>query len=109
MQSWKSARKRNRSDAGVSDRWHDLLHTLISRLAENPNVSEETIRALAGHLSRQMLSRYAHIRVQAKRAAIATLEADENGDFEAKSPQNPPQSPDKSDERGFAIPGKSLN
>ena len=55
-------------------RWHDLRHTFISRLAESTSVSEETIRALAGHVSRQMLERYSHIRSQAKRAAIHSLE-----------------------------------
>lgn len=75
MQGWKTAWERVRDKAGVSCRWHDLRHTLVSRLAEQPTVSEETIRALAGHVSRQMLSRYAHIRASAKRAAIASLEA----------------------------------
>jgi hypothetical protein len=51
-----------------------MRHTFISRLAENPNVSEQTIKALAGHVSRQMLERYSHIRSQAKQAAIQTLE-----------------------------------
>jgi hypothetical protein len=37
-------------------------------------VSVETIRQLAGHVSDRMLGRYAHIRVQARREAIATLE-----------------------------------
>jgi hypothetical protein len=37
-------------------------------------MSEETIRQLAGHVSRRMLARYAHIRAQARRDAIATLE-----------------------------------
>jgi urate oxidase len=49
-------------------------HTFISRLAENPNVSEETLKALAGHVSKRMLERYSHIRTKAKRAAIAALE-----------------------------------
>lgn len=44
------------------------------RLAENPNVSEQTIKALAGHVSRQMLERYSHIRSEAKQAAIQALE-----------------------------------
>jgi integrase len=52
MQSWKSAWSRARRLAGVEARWHDLRHTLVSRLAVNPTVSEETIRALAGHVSR---------------------------------------------------------
>jgi hypothetical protein len=51
-----------------------MRHTFISRLAENPNVSEQTIRAIAGHVSRQMLERYSHIRSQAKQAAIQALE-----------------------------------
>ncbi len=34
----------------ASYRWHDLRHTFISRLAENPNVSEETLKQLAGHV-----------------------------------------------------------
>jgi integrase len=58
----------------VRYRWHDLRHTFVSRLAENPNVSEQTIRALAGHVSRQMLEHYSHIRSQAKVAAIRCLE-----------------------------------
>jgi integrase len=75
---WKSAWRRALKTAGVKVRWHDLRHTLVSRLAENPAVSEETIRALAGHASRSMLARYSHIRAAAKRAAISTLEQEEN-------------------------------
>lgn len=75
---WKSAWRRALKTAGVKVRWHDLRHTLVSRLAENPAVSEETIRALAGHVSRSMLARYSHIRAATKRAAISTLEQVEN-------------------------------
>ncbi len=55
-------------------------HALVSRLAENPDVSEETIRALAGHLSQQMLARYSRIGAQAKRDAIRRLETSLVGD-----------------------------
>jgi hypothetical protein len=34
-----------------------LRHTFVSRLAENPAVSEQTIMALAGHVSKSMLAR----------------------------------------------------
>jgi integrase len=65
----------DRAQAGkVNYRLYDARHTFVPRLAENPAVSEETIRQLAGHVSPKMLSRYAHIRAQARRAAIATLE-----------------------------------
>jgi DeoR/GlpR family transcriptional regulator of sugar metabolism len=53
-----------------------LRHTFVSRLAENAAVSEETIRSLAGHVSKQMLQRYSHIRTHAKQAAIAAMEQD---------------------------------
>ncbi len=46
----------------------------LSRLAEKPHVSEETLKAPAGHVSKKMLERYSHIRKDAKRAAIASLE-----------------------------------
>ena len=68
--AWKYACRKS----GVAYRWHDLRHTFVSRLAENPAVSEETIRALAGHVSKQMLQRYSHIRIHAKEAAILGLE-----------------------------------
>jgi integrase len=74
MGEWKTAWKRVCQDAEVTYRWHDLRHTLISRLAENPLISEETIRSLAGHVSREMLARYSHIQISAKKHAIATLE-----------------------------------
>jgi len=58
----------------VSYRWHDLRHTFVTRLAERPDVSEQTIRSPAGHVSIQMLQHYSHIRSQAKQAAIRALE-----------------------------------
>jgi integrase len=62
--------------AGIRLRFYDARHTFVTRLAENSTVSEETIRQLTGHVNPRMLGRYAHIRVQARRNAIATLEAD---------------------------------
>jgi len=35
-----------------------------------PDISEQTIRSLAGHVSNQMLQHYSHIRSHAKQAAI---------------------------------------
>jgi hypothetical protein len=70
---WKKAWGPACQDSGLRYRWHDCRHTFISRLAQNPQVSEETIRSLAGHVSKRMLERYSHIRTQAKRDAIAVL------------------------------------
>ena len=72
--SWRKAWRLACKSAGLRYRPHDMRHTFISRLAENPNVSEQTIKALAGHVSRQMLERYSHIRSEAKQAAIQALE-----------------------------------
>ncbi|MGI9101826.1 MAG: tyrosine-type recombinase/integrase [Terriglobales bacterium] len=75
VQSWQRAWRTALKAAGVHYRWHDLRHSFITRLAENPAVSEQTIRALAGHVSKQMLERYSHIRRHAKQEAIAALQA----------------------------------
>jgi hypothetical protein len=93
---WKSAWTAACRAAGFRYRWHDLRHTFVSRLAENPAVSEQTIMALAGHVSKSMLARYSHIRQAAKQAAIDALEAGRgsvgNFGFERESPQKSPQS-----------------
>ena len=59
-----------RVDTGISCRLHDPRHTFATRLAEN-GVSESTMLALMGHMSRAMLERYSHIRMAAKRDAVA--------------------------------------
>ncbi len=67
--------------AGVRYRWHDLRHSFATHLAERPEVSEQTIRALAGHVSDLMLQRYSHIRSQAKQAAIRASTAGNSAEF----------------------------
>jgi hypothetical protein len=63
---WKKLMER----AGVSCRLHDLRHTFATWLAEN-SVSRSTMLALMGHMSRSILERYSHIRMAAKRDAVA--------------------------------------
>ena len=68
-------------------RLHDLRHTFATRLAEN-GVPESTMLALMGHMSRAMLERYSHIRMAAKRNAVAgvllrpTPQSGENSEVE---------------------------
>jgi integrase len=69
---WKVAWEGARKAARVSCRFHDLRHTFISRLAES-QASDSTVMALAGHVSRAMMERYSHIRMEAKRKAVDTL------------------------------------
>jgi len=54
-------------------RFHDLRHQAITELAE-AGASDATLMALAGHMSRQMLEHYSHVRMAAKRAALDKLE-----------------------------------
>lgn len=53
-------------------RFHDLRHCAVTMLAE-AGVSDATLMSISGHLSRRMLEHYSHIRLQAKRNAMATL------------------------------------
>ena len=66
--SWSNVRAR----AGAKGRFHDTRHTLITELAEN-GAGDQTIMDIAGHVSRQMLARYSHIRMEAKRKALEAI------------------------------------
>jgi integrase len=67
--SWKVAWNACRKAAGVNCRLHDCRHTFVSRLGEG-KVSEATLVALAGWMSRKMLERYSHSRMESKRDAV---------------------------------------
>jgi hypothetical protein len=45
---------------------------VITKLAEAA-ASDEVVMAIAGHVNRRMLSRYAHIRTEAKRTALEAI------------------------------------
>ena len=53
----KTAWSNVRENAGVTGRWHDNRHTLITELAES-GVGDQTIMDIAGHVSKQMLKHY---------------------------------------------------
>jgi integrase len=55
---------------------HDLRHQCITRLLEN-GVQPETVRAIAGHVTEQMMWYYSHQRRQAKYDAVMAIEPDE--------------------------------
>ena len=66
--AWNNVRK----NAKVEGRWHDNRHTLITDLAES-GAGDQTIMDIAGHVSKQMLKHYSHIRMQAKRNALEAI------------------------------------
>jgi integrase len=55
-------------------RFHDLRHHAITELAES-QVSDQTIMAIAGHVSQKMLARSSHVRSEARRQAVMALSA----------------------------------
>ena len=73
VKSWRTAWRTLTKKAGLPGfRFHDLRHCAITQLAEN-GASDSTIMAIAGHVSRRMLERYSHVRMEAKREAMKTL------------------------------------
>ena len=70
MVTLKTAWSKVKKAAGVSGRWHDNRHTFITDLAESGKAADETIRDLAGHVSKQMLKHYSHISMEARRKAV---------------------------------------
>jgi integrase len=73
--SWRSAWRAARRRAKLNIRFHDLRHTCITKLAES-QTSEQTLMAIAGHVSRRMIEHYSHIRMEAKRAALDAIAAE---------------------------------
>jgi integrase len=102
---WINARDR----AGVKGRLHDSRHTLITELAES-GASDQTIMDIAGHVSRQMLKHYSHIRMKAKREALEAVwkKQQENPDGKGRERTQAAQdcSPDRSDAQ--KVEGESL-
>ena len=75
QKSWRSAWRTLTKRVGLPGfRFHDLRHCAIAQLAEN-GASDSTIMAIAGHVSRRMLERYSHVRMEAKRKAMEALAA----------------------------------
>jgi len=55
-------------------RFHDLRHHAVTELAEL-GLTDQTIMSIAGHVSREMLNHYSHIRLTAKRRSLEALES----------------------------------
>ena len=95
--SWEKAWRKLRDKAGLKGlRFHDLRHHAITELAES-GTGDQTIMAIAGHVSRRMLERYSHIRMEAKRNALEAISQQRKEGYGTKngtktdspSPQSP--------------------
>lgn len=70
----KSAWKQLTIAAGLAGlRPYDMRHTAITDILQVPEVSEETAKSIAGHISARILKTYSHIRLDAKREALDRL------------------------------------
>jgi integrase len=77
--SFRTAWRKLTKAAGLAGlRFHDLRHHAITELAES-QVSDQTIMAIAGHVSQKMLARYSHVRSEARRQAVTALSAKPSG------------------------------
>jgi integrase len=75
VQGWRTAWRKLTTEAKLSGlRFHDLRHHSITKLAE-AGVADQTLMSIAGHVSKSMLDHYSHIRMNAKRDAVAALDA----------------------------------
>jgi integrase len=59
-------------------RFHDLRHHAITELAES-QASDQTVRAIAGHVSLKMLAHDSQVRMDAKRKALDALSREGSG------------------------------
>jgi integrase len=70
---WDGAWRALRDAAGLPGlRFHDLRHTVVTRLLE-AGEPDHVVESITGHLSRRMLEHYSHIRLSAKRQALDRL------------------------------------
>jgi integrase len=60
------------TDGPIGMRFHDLRHCAITKLAEGEN-SDATIMSIVGHLSREMMEHYSHVRRAARRKAVDSI------------------------------------
>jgi integrase len=70
--SWQAAHIEICAAAGIKIRIYDFRHTAITRMLE-AGIPEETIRAVCGHVSEQMIRRYSHIRMKSKLTAVQAI------------------------------------
>ena len=72
---WDTAWRALHDSAGLPGlRFHDLRQTVVTRLLE-AGEPDHVVESMTGHLSRRMLEHYSHIRLSAKRAALARLDS----------------------------------
>lgn len=72
-EGWRYALREMLAVADIRISAYSFRHHAITKLLENPDVSEETAESIAGHISHSMKKRYSHTRLEVKRAAVEAL------------------------------------
>ena len=98
MTTLKTVWQNIKAKAGIIGRWHDTRHTLVTELAES-GAGDQTIMDIAGHVSRQMLARYSHIRMEAKRKALEGIVSKPAPAQQAPQPTAEQKPPDTAPQR----------
>ena len=89
MSTWRTAWRKITKEAGMPGlRFHDLRHHAITELAESL-ASDQTVMAIAGHVSPKMLAHYSHVRLEAKRKALDAISGVLGGVASQSTSQNP--------------------
>ena len=65
-------------------RFHDLRHHAVTELAES-QASDQTIMAIAGHVSPKMLKHYSHVRIEAMCEALDALSSGSEGSYDTNN------------------------
>jgi integrase len=73
--SMKPAWRNTRADSCVEGQFHDTRHTFVTDLAES-GAGDQVIQDMAGHVSKDIVKHYSHIRTEAKRRAVEKLVAE---------------------------------
>ncbi len=94
IKSWRSAWRSLTRAAGLRGlRFHDMRHHAITELSES-QTSDQTIMAIAGHVSPRMLAHYSHVRLEAKRKALDALSRQPfGGSYDTKRDTKEPSDP----------------
>lgn len=70
---------------------YDMRHTAITNLLMNPNISIETAKSIAGHITDQIIKTYSHIHMDAKRKALDALMGSYCAKLQGGGQKNPPK------------------
>ena len=74
QKDWRYALREMLVAANIRVSFYSFRHHAITKLLEHHDVSEETAKAMAGHISEKIIKRYSHVRIEVKRAAVEALE-----------------------------------